>query len=362
MKIEDFTGSDYTEVDVPGTITVTAPRVLLTNYSNVTEAYVYKDAGAKFFKDRWAILFELYITSIDLDATWQSRFYLMALANALDTYQPLVTADESFLALYLSANAANAQIRIREIRKGNVESGTPIDLATGTQYYCTFVRDGITVTLYVYSNAARTTLVGSDSVNLQNPDFYRYFYPFMGFEGASTAQLTTANIDNVKNVESDDPKYIIKDVLDEISVKKDDEVTDATVGIMYYNAYDGLRELFTTYDAVVCILDPATEGTRFDAHQNKPVHHPENYPVVVYVKDKSVSNVRKITALELHRKIREQFRTLIEASSEVNKDDSGNPGYTLRITGSRPALGATQIRAGGQTMWQVNYDIRYADE
>jgi len=72
-------------------------------------------------------------------------------------------------------------------------------ISQGTQYYNTISREsgGTTVTMYIYNNSSRTTLVGSKSVGMTGSRTYRYIFAANSFndENTATVSATVANLD-----------------------------------------------------------------------------------------------------------------------------------------------------------------------
>lgn len=146
----------------------------------------------------------------------------------------------------------------------------------------------------------------------------------------------------------EDPKYTIKQIVDDITLLKDDEVTDAALIFLYHGGPETLKELFADYDVVVTFSDARASSTRL--MHSVPEHHPEVYPVHVLTIDKYVAGVLVCTAEKMQHKMKEQMRSVIEAAAKSTT-------YRLTITGETPS----NKRVGGLDLWETTYSILYTD-
>lgn len=140
-----------------------------------------------------------------------------------------------------------------------------------------------------------------------------------------------------------DPKYTVLDTINGITTTKDDNVTPATLIFMYRGGPETLKELFESYDVVITIDDAPARGERF--MQDIATHHPEVYPVIVQIIDKT-----GVTATKLMHKMKEQMRATIEAAAQTST-------YTLRILRETPG----NRRVGGLDVGETTYSIEYKD-
>lgn len=147
---------------------------------------------------------------------------------------------------------------------------------------------------------------------------------------------------------SEDPKYTIKNLVDEITLKKDDELTDAALIFLYHGGPETLKELFASYDVVVTFSDARASSTRL--MHSVPEHHPEVYPVHVLTIDKYVAGVLVCTGEAMQHKMKGQMRSVIEAAAKSTT-------YRLTITGEAPS----NKRVGGLDLWETTYSILYTD-
>ena len=147
---------------------------------------------------------------------------------------------------------------------------------------------------------------------------------------------------------AEDPKYTLKKIIDDISIKRDDNTTDATIVFLYHGGPETLKELFVDYDVVVTFSDAKASGVR--RMHEIPEHHPETYPVHVLTIDKYAAGVLICTGEPLQHKMKEQMRSVIEAAGV-------STGFRVTITGETPS----NKRVGGLDLWETTYSILYTD-
>ena len=138
---------------------------------------------------------------------------------------------------------------------------------------------------------------------------------------------------------AEDPKYTIKKIVDDITLKKDNESDDAALIFLYHGGPETLKELFADYDVVVTFSDARTSGG-FRRHHSVPIHESETYPVHVMTINKYVSGVLVCTGEKMQHKMKEQMRVIIEAAAVADT-------YKLEITGETPS----NKRLGGLSLW-----------
>ena len=179
MANEDFT--TYTEIDPNAHLTVVASKVTFADLSNDEDAYVYKDFGANYFSDSLGILLTLNLTA--MDSTSWNQFYVCSLANLVDDYRGIDTANGDALAVQVYRSPSLFALSLSEL-DGGIEYGSGYHniASLPVTLYLKLVRDESvgtygTAYLYVYSDEARTNLLITLSVTLHSSkkDF-RYLY------------------------------------------------------------------------------------------------------------------------------------------------------------------------------------------
>jgi len=149
-----------------------------------------------------------------------------------------------------------------------------------------------------------------------------------------------------------DPRYIIKNIIDAITLTKDDDITAATILHQYARGPEDLKDIFydEDYDVLICDGEPRVQSSR--EIQDIPTHYTMNYPVTVVTMNKRdpVLGVLVCTASTMQAKARDAIRTIVEANAQ-----SGVPSYTLTImreVGKNMRLAALDI-------WETAYTIEY---
>ncbi len=172
--IQDFT--TYTEVDTGAKLTVTASRITAANMLRNEDCYVYKDFGASYF-DGLKIYFEIYNSSTAADQGIGGLGLTQTTINDLNAW---ATPDIRISAYSVTPPTLN-------LARGATTTDTSIGLADNTLYYCTLSRaaGGDVVTLDIYSDASRTTLVDTLSVSGFGTNKFRYLYGMASHNSAT---------------------------------------------------------------------------------------------------------------------------------------------------------------------------------
>ncbi|KKN81722.1 hypothetical protein LCGC14_0316340 [marine sediment metagenome] len=177
-ELQDFT--TYIEVDPGADISKTAARITWASMPNTVESYVYKDMTAGFFSGDFAFTMAINQSV----ATNGGRVGHWAVANAVDSRRGLFDANESYIVVTSrqTASSPTNKIGILEGDSGSEFLSSEIAIDKGTVYYLLITRDESagtygTMTLSVYTDEARTSLVGSVAHLLHSSKKdYRYLY------------------------------------------------------------------------------------------------------------------------------------------------------------------------------------------
>ena len=187
MAVENFT--TYTEVDPNGHLSQSATRSTYTGLGRNETAYLYRDMGAGHFSGDFEHLLDSnYASQTHSD----SVVYHWGLSLTLDELTPLKKID-----LY----AYNTTIRLNEYTGTNNYDSGNYTITLGNTYYLKIKRDESvgtygTLYCYVYTDAARTTLVSTLSVALHEKVDFRYIYSPSSCNTA-TAYYQTGYIENL---------------------------------------------------------------------------------------------------------------------------------------------------------------------
>ena len=169
LPTEDLTG--FTEVDGNSRLSVSGSQVDFTALERQDIAYLYDDYGVDYFTNATEIDFEFQVQSGDNSC----QVAVLSLANSIGTKADMNTNDDGFN-VYLSLVGGNVFVYMRDEAAGSSGSlalGVAPPTAT---YYCTFDRSGTQGRVRVYSDAARTSLVGTIGYIGNNSDNFRYLY------------------------------------------------------------------------------------------------------------------------------------------------------------------------------------------
>ena len=181
----------FTEVDPDGDITI-AENTIVTDALDVTTvtSYVYKDYGAAFFNDfvhETTINVEVFSFNPTLMGFW-------AVGNMIGD----VTDLAGDTALFLFANFSPYQFFIRR-RIPGLQQDASANFSLNTDYYFTITRSGDDCTVVIYTDALKTAIFDTISVNGIAGDDYRYLYALQsddygGAEGNATATIGCLDI------------------------------------------------------------------------------------------------------------------------------------------------------------------------
>jgi hypothetical protein len=177
----------YIETDPNSRFTVESSKVTVTGLRQNEDAYVYKDKGAAYFAADFTLLFTLYIDST-VNGT---RGHFVALTNIINDLWGIDTASGDYLTLRIENTTGTETFRLQECDGGTTYESGVISLSEDTIYYCKITRVesvGTYGTLYlsVYSDAARTTQVGSTqsiALHTSKKDF-QYIFPVVSFNNS----------------------------------------------------------------------------------------------------------------------------------------------------------------------------------
>jgi len=152
-----------------------------------------------------------------------------------------------------------------------------------------------------------------------------------------------------------DPKYIILNAIDGISVTKDDDFTVASLIFLDEGGPERLKYLFYAqdYDAVITVGKHRTRSQR--PIQDVPVHYRMGFEVTVSTVDKydALWNIL-CTATKMQYKIREELRDAVAAAAQSVR--FAMPQYTMMITEERENM---RRIAGIDKLWETPYIIWY---
>jgi len=168
---EVFTG--YTEQDTGGYLSETTNKVTATNMPANVTSYLYADGGTNFISGDFTHYFDFLATQV----SGTGYMFPWAVSDTLGL--PRTNGTNLFVQIAAAGNGANGTyIYLIERYGGTQYNTTAIVLNGNTHYYLTIIRSGTTATVHVYTDAARTSEVGTSpqSITLHSVQGYRYVY------------------------------------------------------------------------------------------------------------------------------------------------------------------------------------------
>lgn len=202
--MEDFT--TYTKVDPNSRLTVIPTRVTCTNIIRNESTFLYKDRGAGHFNGDFSHKFAIQLTAhSSLDSPY---FIPWMLSNSVGSWGTSL-ASSDFLTVGITYTGAERDIELY-CRYNN---GTTIEvtdlgnaLAIGITYYCTISRTGAVVTLRVYTDSGRTSLLYTLTATLAGVTAFRYIYG-MASRGDATYNPTASISGYCENLDLGETVY-----------------------------------------------------------------------------------------------------------------------------------------------------------
>jgi hypothetical protein len=180
--LEDLTG--YSETDSGSDITVTSTQISFDTMQRVANSWVSKDFGAGFFGD-FEFDFEAEVTASSGADAYAGIFNI---GNTDGTVQDMITAGAGHVveAYY---DGADFTVNLYDIGTTNSDSMVLSTTSVMPQYYFTINRTSTTLTLYIYSDSGRTSLVDTLTVTCQSTT-WRYLIPLASRDSAGTTTIT----------------------------------------------------------------------------------------------------------------------------------------------------------------------------
>lgn len=172
MSLEDLT--TYVEVDPFSRIVVDSLKVVSTGVNRRHGEHLYKDFTSDFFGD-FVITGRFNLSS----AQAASVPLIFCLQNATGGLFQVIQAAGDAISLVLNTTPL---IYLRETDSGVTNQSSGISISFSTNYWIKLISSGTDLELYVYDDAAMTSLVGSVSLVQTAGVDYRYFYPSQTYE------------------------------------------------------------------------------------------------------------------------------------------------------------------------------------
>lgn len=174
---EDFTS--YTEVDEDGDLTITPSKIDISSLRRDAETYVWKDYTPNYFKD-FVFEYEVNITDLEAgDATSGSVTGLISLSNSTGVMDDLTGGSYLFVCIQQQTDQDDKYgFYVRQFDAGVSKfiMGSVLnyhDVSAG-ELYARLSKSGTNVTLWMFSDQARTTLIYRYTTNAAVDHRYKY--------------------------------------------------------------------------------------------------------------------------------------------------------------------------------------------
>lgn len=194
-NFHDYIKDDYNWST--GYLSISASRVTAVAIEPLSSSLLYQDYGKDCF-DGFVINFDIKFTSATSASTdWDDGYMcLFSLANRHSSFNPyyfstLTDPCVIFEAHWASPPGSPSQVRITLCKEST--SGSSYIISIGTIYYCTISRTAGsgTVTLRIYSDAARTTLLSTlTETGFSTTKKWRFIYAMRGTDSTGEWDAT----------------------------------------------------------------------------------------------------------------------------------------------------------------------------
>ena len=197
MAYEDFT--TYTEVDPNSHLTVTANRITSSSLTQNETAYVYKDKGVDYYNGALEFGLTVEVDNRTIIDGSGGPLEFFALTNDLNDIWTLQSTGKSLIYIFTVGSSFYASVRHNGTLVGEAIANIP-SFTWGTPYYLTVKRyvdydaSNDAISIEVYSNSSRTTLIDSDIslINKSNRDSFRYIHGSQSFNTSGFNNILTS--------------------------------------------------------------------------------------------------------------------------------------------------------------------------
>jgi len=198
------------EVDGAGRLAVTdGNTITITDLDRDEDCYKFRDMGAADYFDTQSDMY--FYVDINFSAlTNSASLFPLAVTSANDDIFDIQGASGDMFGIYLAGSLP--KFYCYEIHGGTPVASAVVNLSLSTDYYCTLFVDASegtygTLFLYIYSDAARTTLVGSTSLAL-NKDHAHDHIGVSSYNTAAGTRGATGTIENLSIYEKPTANYV----------------------------------------------------------------------------------------------------------------------------------------------------------
>jgi len=186
-----------------GYLSVSSSRVTAIAINSTTPSLLFQDYEKECF-DGFEIKFDIKMSSLTnlLGEDGDAKFCLFSLGNRHSAYDeyPSSAQDDPCVTFYAVWNVDGSLQSLKIFLCKESTTGTGHTISVGTVYYCTISRPdgGTTVTLKIYSNEERTTLLATKTESgFGATQKWRFLYAMRGTGHASTEPQATYYLENL---------------------------------------------------------------------------------------------------------------------------------------------------------------------
>lgn len=192
--------SEYIQVDPGNVLDSTATKLTFTNQSRAMTDYCYKDFGADHFSGNFSLDFEFKITGHNSGGV-NPQAAFVALNNSIGSYSSVLAAKGNIQCI-LAGRASAPFIAIHECAAGILYNSAFFTPALNVMYYMTFTRDMAigangTLTLKIFSDAARTKLVSTLNLALHKQVAFRYLFAIQSVNSGHPTAVMSGVLDHL---------------------------------------------------------------------------------------------------------------------------------------------------------------------
>lgn len=190
MALEDFT--TYTEVDPDTCLTVTANKIAAVDLDGDFDTYVYADKGASHFGATFDHDFK-FTTGAHSAQAWA---IVWAVSNSVDDALNWYSDQDEALVCWLGVDADRIILWNMEDRSSDYwDLGS--DWA-GIPYYLSANRTSeTTMSIRIYSDSGRTTLIDTISVSVTSGRRYRYVFGLNSRNAGTGGKNCTLDVEDL---------------------------------------------------------------------------------------------------------------------------------------------------------------------
>jgi len=201
MATQDLTL--FTKDDPNNRLTQTTPKIAWAGMLRTDTAHCYKDFGAGYFSGSWIHEWEAELTTSPESA----QYNLEVIGDTIGDWSEVEAASGNQLCVSIT-HAGTLQLEPNEVYGGVRHSLSKVTVNAGQLYYFRTTLDRSQGTygeyrVQIYSDASRTTLVGSVTLTLHSTAAYRYLYGVQNYDAvgayAATGYFQNLDIDITGN-------------------------------------------------------------------------------------------------------------------------------------------------------------------